>query len=241
MLRRRVVPILAFVAGCSRPAPHADASREPLPPSSAARRADVTLQSETTPEEAPRATSASAPEETTAPSECAAPALPESALEPALRDASGEPLPQTDEKPRTDSPFFQQQARKLFDAIVANDPELTLSFFFPVVAYEQVKDIKNPARDWEYRLIAAFRRQVREYHRLLGKRRAETRFLRLEVPEERAEWMKPGREGNRIGYYRVLRSRLFYADADGKERSLEVTSLISWRGEWYLVHLHGFE
>ena len=65
--------------------------------------------------------------------------------------------------------------------------------------------------------------------------------MRLEVPEARAEWMKPGREGNRIGYYRVLRSRLIYTDADAKERSLEVTSLISWRGEWYVVHLHGFE
>ena len=158
-----------------------------------------------------------------------------------MKDASGQVLPQTEDKPRTDSPFFQQQARKLFDAIVADDPGLARSFFFPVVAYEQVKDVKNPARDWEYRLIAAFERQVHEYHRLLGKRRAETRFLRLEVPESRAEWMKPGREGNRLGYYRVLRSRLFYADADGKERSLEVTSLISWRGEWYLVHLHGFE
>jgi hypothetical protein len=179
-----------------------------------------------------------------APSASSAPsaAVPASSVEPpALKDAAGQVLPQTEEKPRTDSPFFQQQARRLFDAIVADDPGLARSFFFPLVAYEQVKDVKNPARDWEYRLIAAFDRQLHEYHRLLGKRRAEARFLRLEVPEERAEWMKPGREGNRVGYYRVLRSRLFYLDADGKERSLEVTSLISWRGEWYLVHLHGFE
>jgi hypothetical protein len=175
------------------------------------------------------------------PSSAAASPAPSDLEPPALRDAAGQVLPQTEDKPRTDSPFFQQQARKLFEAIVADDPDLARPFFFPVLAYEQVKDVKNPARDWEYRLIAAFERQVHEYHRLLGKRRAETRFLRLEVPEERAEWMKPGREGNRLGYYRVLRSRLFYADADGKERSLEVTSLISWRGEWYLVHLHGFE
>jgi hypothetical protein len=160
---------------------------------------------------------------------------------PALSDADGKPLAQTEDKPSTTSPFFQAAAERLFSAIVKDDPELALSFFFPVSAYQQVKDVQNPARDWEQRLVRLFRRDVHEYHRALGKRRGEARFVRLEVPEARAEWMKPGREGNRVGYFRVLRSRLIYADADAKERALEVTSLISWRGEWYVVHLHGFE
>ena len=30
-------------------------------------------------------------------------------------------------------------------------------------------------------------------------------------------------------------------EVDGKERSFEVKSLISWRGEWYVVHLSGFK
>jgi hypothetical protein len=53
--------------------------------------------------------------------------------------------------------------------------------------------------------------------------------------------MKPGREGNKVGYYRVLRSKLRFTLPNGKERPLELTSLISWRGEWYVVHLHGFD
>jgi hypothetical protein len=53
--------------------------------------------------------------------------------------------------------------------------------------------------------------------------------------------MKPGSEGNKIGYWRVLRSKLRYADAEGNQQSLEITSLISWRGEWYVVHVNGFE
>ena len=62
-----------------------------------------------------------------------------------------------------------------------------------------------------------------------------------ELPETRIEWMKPGREGNKVGYYRVLRSKLRFALASGKEKSFELTSLISWRGEWYVVHLSGFD
>ena len=53
--------------------------------------------------------------------------------------------------------------------------------------------------------------------------------------------MKPGREGNKVGYHRVLRSKLRFKLASGKERTLELTSLISWRGEWYVVHLSGFD
>jgi len=156
-------------------------------------------------------------------------------------DGDGKPLPQTEDKPRTDSAFFTAAAARLFDAIVKDDADLALPFFFPVAAYEQVKDVQNPSRDWQQRLVRLFRRDVHDYHKALGRRRNEAKFVRLEVPEARAEWMKPGREGNRLGYFRVLRSRLIYTDHDGKERSLEVTSLISWRGEWYVVHLHGFE
>jgi hypothetical protein len=53
--------------------------------------------------------------------------------------------------------------------------------------------------------------------------------------------MKPGSEGNKLGYWRVLRAELRCREAQGRERILEVTSLISWRGEWYAVHLHGFK
>ena len=53
--------------------------------------------------------------------------------------------------------------------------------------------------------------------------------------------MKPGSEGNRIGYFRVLRSQLRFTLADGKTKDFELTSLISWRGQWYVVHLNGFK
>lgn len=159
---------------------------------------------------------------------------------PVLTDAEGKALPQTEDRPRGDSPALFAGAERLFEAIVKDDAEVALPFFFPVVAYEQVKDIAKPARDWEWRLVSAFKRNVHEYHRALGKDREACRFLRIEVPEQGIQWMKPGSEGNRLGYFRVLRSKLVYQDAQGQERSLEITSLISWRGEWYVVHLHGF-
>jgi hypothetical protein len=38
----------------------------------------------------------------------------------------------------------------------------------------------------------------------------------------------------------VLHSQLRF-ETKGKEESIDVTSLISWRGQWYVVHLLGFK
>ncbi len=160
---------------------------------------------------------------------------------PVLLDAAGAPLPQTLERPTSTSSWFLDLGPALWRAIVADDASLALPHFFPVVAYEEVKAIAKPARDWETRLVRLFRRDVHQYHLGLGRERDRLRFEALEVPEERAKLMKPGSEGNRLGYWRVLRSQLVYRDAEDRARRLEVTSLISWRGEWYVVHLHGFE
>jgi len=158
-----------------------------------------------------------------------------------LLAADGTALPQLEDRPSAESPAFRERMRLLVAAIARDDPALAAPAFFPLVAYEQVKAIANPGRDWRARLVAAFERNVHEYHRALGRNGAELELVSVEVDEPRVRWMKPGSEGNRVGYHRVLRSRLRVADGAGKQRSFEITSLISWRGEWYVVHLNGFE
>jgi hypothetical protein len=160
---------------------------------------------------------------------------------PPLVDQSGKPLPQTDEHPSTKTATFPARMQLLAHAIITGDAEGALPAFFPQVAYARVKDIPKPERDWETRLVAAFRRNVAEYHAALGARAGEATFAGVDVPEQNAKFMKPGSEGNRVPYYRVLRSTLRLRTAEGKERAFEVTSMISWRGEWYVVHLHGFK
>ena len=53
--------------------------------------------------------------------------------------------------------------------------------------------------------------------------------------------MERGKEGNKLPYHRVTRSKIRWVDGAGKEKTLELTSLIAWRGEWFVVHLHGFK
>lgn len=191
------------------------------------------------------ASSASATASSSAAAAPSASAAPADALDlskhPALFDADQKPLPQTEDRPSTDSPAFKRRMELLWQAIVADDPQIAEGVFFPVSSYELVKDIENAKADWKSRLFKAFGRNVHEYHKKLGDDAKAARFLGVEVDEPRVKWMKRGSEGNKLGYFRVTRSRIRYADAAGKEHKLELTSLISWRGEWFVVHLHGFK
>ncbi len=148
-------------------------------------------------------------------------------------------LPQTNDKPQLNSEHFKKLGPALFAAIVNDNPDPALPYFFPKAAYAQVKAIKDPAVDWERRLVAAFRRDIHEYHRGL-KSGSGPSFLSLEISQPNTRWMKRGEEGNRIGYFRTVRASLRYQETSGRERFWLVSSMISWRGEWYVVHLNGF-
>ena len=53
---------------------------------------------------------------------------------------------------------------------------------------------------------------------------------------EYAHWVEPGECDNSVGYFEVANSRMVYS-LDGVVHSFGIASLISWRGEWYVVHL----
>jgi hypothetical protein len=145
-------------------------------------------------------------------------------------------LPQTDTLPGDQDAQFRAGAQDLWQAIVQDDPQLAHPFFFPLSAYQQVKAIWNPAEDYQDRLIAWYDLDIRAAHDYLGSAAAGARFVGVSVPEGDAAWIEPGVEYNKGSYYRVYGTRLNY-EVGGHEASIGVFSLISWRGEWYVVHL----
>lgn len=218
---------LGALGGCHRGEPPApptpDASVSPLPPPAPAAASD-------------------AGSHAAAPSPSASASSSASTTAAASVDAGPDPgtLPQTKDKPEASGPAFDARIAALWDAIVTDDADKALPAFFPVTAYEQVKAIGNPASDWRRRLVAAYKRDIHALHKRLGDNPSDAKFARAEVPQDRARWVDPGEESNKLGYYRVYGTRIYYT-LDGKERSFDVSSLISWRGEWYVVHLTGFK
>src|SRR5882762_8069343 len=76
-------------------------------------------------------------------------------------------LPQTRDMPAPTGPV-EVRAAALWDAIVEDDPDRAMPFFFPVTAYEQTKAIPKPAADWKHRLVSNYVRDVHALHKKLG-------------------------------------------------------------------------
>jgi hypothetical protein len=161
-----------------------------------------------------------------------------SSSSPAASSASVDPatLPQTRDRPAASGEALDAGVAALWAGIVEDDPDRAMPFFFPLAAYLQVKDVADPGSDWKRRLVAAYAHDVHGLHARLGNRAHDAKLTGLEVPDARARWVDPGEEYNKIGYYRVFGSRLHY-ELDGATHFIEVKSLISWRGEWFVVHL----
>jgi hypothetical protein len=157
---------------------------------------------------------------------------------------AGDPgaLPQNKDRPKAEGALFDARSKALWDAIVKDDPEIAMPFFFPVSAYLQVKDVGSPASDWKHRLVGAFKRDIHALHAKLGDKADSAKLVRFDVPDDRAKWVEPGEEYNKLGYWRVYGTHIVYTAGEStRERSFEVSSLISWRGEWFVVHLTGFK
>jgi len=141
-------------------------------------------------------------------------------------------LKQTTAFPRTASTAFQNAMHDLWLAVTEGNASLALPAFFPETAYVQVKAIADPAADWRSRLWDDFALDVKAAHALVGH---QARLIKIIVPAQYAAWVNPGICYNSVGYWHVPGARVVYQQG-GETRSFGIASLISWRGDWYVVH-----
>ncbi|HUE58354.1 MAG TPA: hypothetical protein VMO88_02110 [Acidimicrobiales bacterium] len=144
-------------------------------------------------------------------------------------------LPQTRTLPTSSDPAFQSRILALWNAIVDGNPQDGAVAFFPLSAYIQVKGISDPVHDYQTRLIPNFDQDIETLHATVASAGTPASFVSVNVPAA-AQWIVPGVEYNKGSYWRVYGTTLTYL-AGGQRRTFEIHSLISWRGEWYVVHL----
>ncbi len=145
-------------------------------------------------------------------------------------------LPQTKALPLASGDVFDNNVNQLWSAIRSGNSQLGDQFFFPLTAYVQVKAISDPVHDYDTRLMKAYHTDLLSYHAQLNALGGTPELIGLEVPQSQAAWILPGEEYNKGSYWRVYGSELVFSE-DGVRHYFPVYSLISWRGEWYVVHL----
>jgi hypothetical protein len=123
----------------------------------------------------------------------------------------------------------------LWQSIVDGQPTEGAGAFFPLQAYVQVKAISDPVHDYQTRLIANFDQDIESLHAAVASEGGQPNLVSVQVPAA-AQWVLPGTEYNKGSYWRVYGTTVTYV-AGGQRHTFEIHSLISWRGQWYVVHL----
>ena len=145
-------------------------------------------------------------------------------------------LPQTGAYPSSASPQFQAAMGDLFGAVAHGTPPTAAGAFFPEAAYVQLKSIGGASSDYRNRLLAEYDQDIAAATAALGAGAPTATLVSVQVPMQYAHWVPPGACENSVGYFEVANARMVYS-LGGVTRSFGIASLISWRGEWYVVHL----
>lgn len=145
-------------------------------------------------------------------------------------------LPQTGAFPSTTSPLFAANMAALWNAVVTNDLATGMPAFFPEPAYVQLKTVASASSDFTNRLQSDYGLDITAAHALLGPDPSSARFVSVDADSAYGHWINTGVCDNDVGYFELPNARVVYT-VDGQTRSFGIASMISWRGEWYVVHL----
>ena len=149
-------------------------------------------------------------------------------------------LPQTAAEPSALDPGFQARMAAVLAAISTGNPNLAHPGFFPLAAYLQTKSGGGNDQDWHFRLLSNFDRDVRLLHQRLDPTGGHLVFVRAGTTQPSA-WITPGMEENKGPYWRTLSTTITYRfTPSGPLRVQTVLCCISWRGQWYPIHLLSF-
>ena len=109
--------------------------------------------------------------------------------------------------------------------------------WFPKKPFRALKAVENPDKYWD-QLYRAYRRDIQELH-ARRKNWDNVEFSSFELGSS-PKWVPPGKEANHIGYYRSLHSKLHYR-VEGRDRVVDVHTIITCNGRWYVTHLNDFK
>jgi len=130
---------------------------------------------------------------------------------------------------------LQARAKKLFEAIQKDEPEIAMAMFFPREPFLALKEVKDPSAYWD-KLVKEYKAHIHSYHKKLGKKGAEAEFEALELNPKTNVYVAPKKEFNKTGYNKVTKSKLKYK-LKGKSKTLDVATMIDHESKWYVTHL----
>ncbi len=158
-----------------------------------------------------------------------------SSTQPASNADAGALAQPLDAAPAQPVDELQTRAKKLFEAIQKNEPEIAMAMFYPRDPFRALKDVKDPSAYWD-KLVKEYKAHIHSYHKKLGKRAMEAEFESFELNPKTQVYVAPKKEFNKTGYNKVTKSKLRYK-LKGKTHTLVIATMIDHESKWYVTHL----
>ncbi len=152
-------------------------------------------------------------------------------MSPGFADAGG---PSDEDLPPSNPPEFTTRLQHLFEAISQNKPELAADILFPRDAFLAAKDVGDPARLWEQKVLLNFSHDVSQLHKKIhGSDRVEIQSFEI---GHAVTQVVPKKHDFKKQLWRVKKSKVTYL-LNGKHEELWIAEMTSWRGAWYVTNL----
>jgi hypothetical protein len=154
--------------------------------------------------------------------------------EASAQNGDGGPLMDESAMPASGGEELSARMKHLLEAIAQNNPDLASDVVFPREGYTQARDATDPAKLWEKRVQAAFKRNVERTHKRT-KGIENAKFVSFELGKSVVQ-MSPKKKDFKKPLWRVKHSKLTYS-VDGKTHHITIAEMTAWRGNWYVTRL----
>lgn len=127
----------------------------------------------------------------------------------------------------------EEGAKRIFDAIVTNNPEKVIDIFFPLEPFIALKDLKN-AQDYHKKLVDWYVKDIQREHNRI-KMIKDPEFIGFKSGF--CKWKDIGSETNKLAYWSCYRNKIFGKSQTGDKFEIELRAMINWGERWYVTHL----
>jgi hypothetical protein len=139
--------------------------------------------------------------------------------------------PPDDLIPPATSEELTARGRHLLEAMSKDDPDLGVDLEFPRVAWLDLRDAVDPAKDWDKHVDRPFRRTLHA----LSRHAEGAQFVSLELGHAVVQ-DSVKKHGWKKALWSVHGSKLTYL-VDGHTRTVSIREMTAWRGAWYVTRL----
>lgn len=124
--------------------------------------------------------------------------------------------------------------RHLLEAIAQDNPDLAKDIVYPREAWMVTRDAADPAKAWDTKLSAGFKKSVHRLHKR-RKHMDRAKFVGFELGKN-VSLTPPKKKDFKKATWRVKRSKILFS-VDDKSLSIEIAEMTAYRGAWYVTRL----